>query len=177
MIKDKQLTSYFNVSKILNGSLFSCFIFSGGKRLLSLPTSHPSPQQVAFYAYLTQNIPNLGHHHPIVFNHIHINEGNAYSSVDGEFIAPVPGLYVFSWTLSSPDRKCMESQLMKNQEVFGHLIADACNHDDYAISSGTAVTRLNTGDKVFVRTGSVHSPTLYGSGSLSTSSFTGFLLH
>lgn len=171
------MSSYFNVSTFLNGSLFSCFTFSGGKRLLSLPTAHPSPQQVAFYAYLTQNIPNLGHHHPIVFNHIHINEGNAYSSVDGEFIAPVPGLYVFSWTLSSPDRKCMESQLMKNQEVFGHLIADACNHDDYAISSGTAVTRLNTGDKVFVRTGSVHSPTLYGSGSLSTSSFTGFLLH
>ena len=157
-------------------SKFNIFRIFTGDRRLNVVTSPQSANQVAFYTYLSHNLQNLGNHHPIVFDHVHINEGNAYSSVDGELIAPVPGLYVFSWTIASADRTCMETELMKNQEIIGHLISDACNHDDWAYSSGTAVTRLGVGDRVYVRTATTHTHNVFGTG-LGTSSFTGFLLH
>lgn len=96
----------------------------------------------------------------------------------GEFVAPISGLYVFAWTISSGEHTCLKYEVVKNSECLGYYISDAYDHDDWAVSSGTAVTRMNTGDRVWIRVsdwlGCSHI--IYGTG-LGTSSFAGYLLH
>uniref|UniRef100_K1R1D3 Caprin-2 n=1 Tax=Magallana gigas TaxID=29159 RepID=K1R1D3_MAGGI len=147
---------------------------SGGKRIV------PQGQefQVAFHAHLTHNAQNLGIHQAIHFDKVLLNEGNGYSVHAGEFVAPVSGLYVFAWTISSGDRTCMRYDIVKNSVVLAYYISDAAGHDDWAVSSGTAVTRMNSGDRVWIRVSDFLgcSHIVYGTG-YGTSSFAGYLLH
>lgn len=66
---------------------------------------------------------------------------------------------------------------MKNQEVFGYLIVDVCNYDDYVIFLGIVVICFNIGDKVFVWIGFVYLLIFYGSGSFFILLFIGFLFY
>ncbi|XP_052706001.1 complement C1q-like protein 4 [Crassostrea angulata] len=134
--------------------------------------------QIAFHAQLTHNIENLGIHQAILFDNVLLNEGNGYSIYEGEFIAPVSGLYVFAWTISSGDRTCMKYDVVKNSVVLTYHISDAANHIDWAVSSGTVVTRMYTGDRVWIRVSDflTCSHTVYGTG-YGTSLFAGFLLN
>ncbi|XP_062591370.1 complement C1q-like protein 4 [Saccostrea cucullata] len=134
--------------------------------------------QVAFHAHLSQNQNNLGIHQAIHFNTVLLNEGNGYSVHAGEFVAPVPGLYVFSWSIASGDRTCMKYEFVKNSAVLFYSISDSADHSDWAVSSGTAVTRMNSGDRAWIRVSDfiTCSHTVFGTG-FGTSSFTGFLLH
>ncbi|XP_062616824.1 complement C1q-like protein 4 [Saccostrea cucullata] len=134
--------------------------------------------QVAFHAHLSQNQNNLGIHQAIHFDKVLLNEGNGYSVHAGEFVAPVPGLYVFSWSIAAGDRTCMKYEFVQNSSVLFYSISDAHEHDDWAVSSGTAVTRMNSGDRAWIRVSSMLtcSHTVFGAG-FGTSSFSGFLLH
>eukprot|EP00105_Crassostrea_gigas_P034897 XP_019919045.1 PREDICTED: complement C1q-like protein 4 isoform X2 [Crassostrea gigas] len=134
--------------------------------------------QVAFHAHLSNNVQNLGIHQAIHFDKVLLNEGNGYSVHAGEFVAPVSGLYVFAWTILSGDRTCMKYDVVKNSVVLAYYISDAYEHSDWAVSSGTAVTRMNSGDRVWIRVSDmlVCSHIVYGTG-FGTSSFAGYLLH
>uniref|UniRef100_A0A8W8IM86 C1q domain-containing protein n=1 Tax=Magallana gigas TaxID=29159 RepID=A0A8W8IM86_MAGGI len=135
--------------------------------------------QIAFHVHLTRNINNLGVRQAIEFNHVLLNDGNGYSVYTGHFVAPVSGLYVFAWTISSGDGTCMIYDVVKNNEILVHFISDAAQHTDWAVSSGTAVTRMNSGDRVWIRVSDIYIPcshTVYGTG-LGTSSFAGYLLN
>ncbi|XP_061171877.1 heavy metal-binding protein HIP-like [Saccostrea echinata] len=134
--------------------------------------------QVAFHAHLSQNQINLGVHQAIHFDKVLLNEGNGYSVHAGEFVAPISGLYVFAWSIASGDRSCMKYEFVHNSAVLTYSISDAHDHDDWAVSSGTAVTRMNSGDRVWIRVSDMLpcSHTIFGVG-LGTSSFSGFLLH
>uniref|UniRef100_A0A8W8IQ37 C1q domain-containing protein n=1 Tax=Magallana gigas TaxID=29159 RepID=A0A8W8IQ37_MAGGI len=135
--------------------------------------------QIAFHTHLTHNINNLGVHQAIEFDKVLLNEGNGYSVYTGHFVAPVSGLYVFAWTISSGDGTCLIYDVVKNNEILVHFISDAADHNDWAVSSGTAVTRMNSGDRVWIRVSDIHVPcshTVYGTG-FGTSSFAGYLLN
>jgi hypothetical protein len=151
------------------------FRFTAGERRI-VPQGEAS--SVAFHAYLSTDLNNLGVHQAIHFDKVLLNEGDGYSVHAGEFVAPVPGLYVFSWTISSQDRTCMKYEVVKNSVVLSYFISDAHEHDDWAVSSGTAVTRMNANDRVWIRVADmlVCSHFVNGVG-FGTSSFTGFLLH
>lgn len=58
---------------------------------------------IAFSAYMTHNLSNLGNLRILVFDAIFINEGNGYNHYVGVFTAPRTGLYVFTWTIRTYD--------------------------------------------------------------------------
>ena len=133
---------------------------------------------VAFQAHLSHNLQSLGLHQAILFDSVVLNEGGGYSVHSGEFVAPVSGLYVFSWTISAGDRTCTKYDIVKNSAVLMYFISDAYDHDDWDSSSGTVVTRMNSGDRVWLRIADMLtcSHWVFGIG-YGTSSFSGFLLH
>ena len=135
-----------------------------------------SEHHVAFYAHLSKNVDNVGHHQPIVFDTVDYNDGRAYNAVDGEFITKVAGTYMFIWTISARDNTYMETELVVNGVVFGHVIADAAQHTDWGVATGFAITKLSIGDHVWVRSGTIISGHLTGVG-FGTSSFAGFLMY
>ncbi|KAK3084572.1 hypothetical protein FSP39_015644, partial [Pinctada imbricata] len=132
--------------------------------------------RVSFYAHLSKNLAGIGVHHPIVFDTVRYNDGNAYNKVDGEFTANVPGTYFFIWTISARDRTYMETELVVNGVVFGHVIGDAADHDDWGVATGFVIVRLNLNDTVWIRSGPVNNGQLTGTG-YGTTSFGGYLLY
>ncbi|CAC5426834.1 C1QL [Mytilus coruscus] len=143
--------------------------------LLNAPTDTQGSPKIAFYAHLSKNIDNLGNHQPIVFDKVRLNLGNLYKSVDGEFVANVDGTFFFIWTISNSDRTYMQSELVVNGQVFGQIISDAADHTDWAVSTSFAIVSLHPDDRVWIRSGDVHSGHVNGIG-YGTSSFAGFRL-
>nr|XP_034328987.1 complement C1q subcomponent subunit B-like [Crassostrea gigas] len=134
--------------------------------------------QVAFHAQLTHTIGNLGIHQTIRFNSVLLNEGNGYSTRSGVFVAPISGLYVFAWTISDEETHCMKYDVVKNSVVLTYHISDAANHPDWAVSSGTIVTRMNSGDRVWIRVSDFYKCMHYVFGTgYGTSLFVGYLLN
>ncbi|CAC5420686.1 unnamed protein product [Mytilus coruscus] len=78
----------------------------------------------------------------VVFDHIQLNHGNSYSSLDGEFVCTLQGTYAVSWTITCSDNTAIETELVVNGNVKGHIFTDAGNHADYETNSGTAVLDL-----------------------------------
>ena len=145
------------------------------KRLLLDGQSQTDRAQIAFYAHLSKNIDHLGNHQPIVFDQVRINQWNAYKAVDGEFVASLAGTYFFIWTISNSDRTYMQSELVVNGNVFGQIISDAADHTDWAVSTAFTIVSLQVDDRVWIRSGTVHTGHVNGVG-YGTSSFAGFLL-
>ncbi|XP_052083635.1 C1q-related factor-like [Mytilus californianus] len=146
------------------------------KRLLM--TDQPpvsTSNHVAFYTQLTKTL-HLATNQMVVFDHIQLNHGNSYSSLDGEFVCTLQGTYAVSWTITCSDNTAIETELVVNGNVKGHIFTDAGNHADYETNSGTAVLDLKVGDRVWIRVGHVYNGQIVGNG-LGSSTFSGFLVN
>ena len=62
-------------------------------------------QPVAFTAVLVRDV-TFGPHQAVEFNKIFTNVRNAYDSRDGQFTAPIDGLYMISATICSQQLQC-----------------------------------------------------------------------
>ncbi|XP_063404466.1 complement C1q-like protein 4 [Mytilus trossulus] len=143
--------------------------------LLNIPTDTHASLKIAFYAHLSKNIDHMGNHQTIIFDQVRLNVGSLYKSVDGEFVSSVSGTFFFIWTISNSDGTYMQSELVVNGQVFGQIISDAAQHTDWAVSTAFAIVSLQPDDRVWIRSGVVHSGHVSGTG-FGTSSFAGFLL-
>nr|XP_011414239.2 complement C1q-like protein 4 [Crassostrea gigas] len=177
-----KLSELENKVSVLTGKLESCKCSTSEDDSITregraIPEGRQS--QIAFHVRLTHNIVNLGIHQSIEFDKVLLNDGNGYSIYSGHFVAPVSGLYVFAWTISSGDHHCIVYDVVKNNEILVYFISDANDHRDWAVSSGTAVTRMNAGDRVWIRVSNIEiycSHYVFGTG-LGTSSFAGYLIN
>ena len=136
-----------------------------------------TPTRVAFFARLTnQTTPYLDANQDIVFNNVVTNIGNGYHGNHGLFVAPVPGVYVFSTTLvsflASPGQT-KHAKLVKNGQLLARLEQSDVNGWD--TSSLTLVVEMQKGDDVAIQTsGDMHQVTYTGD---NYSMFSGFLLY
>lgn len=111
----------------------------------------------------------------IVLRHTRLNEGGCYNIGTGHFTAPVDGIYIFHATLCiKPDSKFIFVAFMAEEEVVGRF---ASNDKDYnSCHSGSALARLQKGNRVFLRVTVVSSgPTLFDDYK-HMNSFAGFLV-
>nr|XP_022301838.1 uncharacterized protein LOC111109875 [Crassostrea virginica] len=136
-----------------------------------------SSENVAFFAYMSQDLSSPSVAHILVFYITPTNIGNHYNKYSGMFTAPRSGTYVFTWTIYCSVGGYVYEQLMVNAEV---LDSSYCNADGagwHRSISGTAVAQINQGDIVYVRT---HPTSLNKGRILSSSShrssFAGWLL-
>ncbi|XP_062619270.1 complement C1q subcomponent subunit A-like, partial [Saccostrea cucullata] len=114
------------------------------------PTS-TDEEKVAFYGYVSGDELGSGRQHIIDFDVIQINLGNGFHTLSGMFIAPHPGLYVFTWVIQSTWNGIAYTQLMRNSEVAGEIVADSSHTTEFHSATGVVVLQLNQGDEVYVR--------------------------
>ena len=65
------------------------------------PTYPPTNQEepIAFYAYMSAPMSNIGGHHTLIFDVIKTNSGQGLHPTAGVFPAPKSGINVFTWTI------------------------------------------------------------------------------
>ncbi|XP_053381893.1 complement C1q-like protein 4 [Mercenaria mercenaria] len=106
---------------------------------------------VAFQAHLSGDMSHIGLHQKIMFDYVSLNVGNAYHSSHGLFIAPRPGIYIFSGSLLAHVTKEIEMAFMKNGAfIGGGILANAVNTNGYDQGSETVVAQLKAGDEVWI---------------------------
>ncbi|VDI50837.1 Hypothetical predicted protein [Mytilus galloprovincialis] len=108
---------------------------------------------VAFYAQLTIVEKDVGHHHPIVFDRVITNVGNAYNKHTGVFTATQNGIYAITFTLFPDRNSYFGVDIFKNSEMVSQIFTDH-RGQSFCGTTPVSVITLNTGDTVFVRTSS-----------------------
>ncbi|KAK3098885.1 hypothetical protein FSP39_023978 [Pinctada imbricata] len=109
---------------------------------------------IAFFAELghTLDKPNVGS--PVIFDVVHLNDGNAYNNIHGVFTAPVSGLYHFTLELASPNEGSalhkVRVQMMRSWYVVGYVFLDG-DGPYWSKSSATATLHLSRGDDIWVK--------------------------
>ena len=132
---------------------------------------------MAFYAYMSQSEPTIGHHQTFVFDHVVTNVGGNYNRHSGIFTSPSQGVYVFSWTLYCKNGGFFYSEVVVNSDPVGAIFCSAEGATNMRHVTGVVVVEINQGDIVYIRShptilieGSVYSS------SIIRSSFTGWKL-
>ena len=73
---------------------------------------------VAFHASQSRELSHLLERHLVVFDSVQTNVGGAYSTETGKFVAPVPGVYVFSTSLLGHSQNGCRAGIVRN----GHVV-------------------------------------------------------
>ena len=104
---------------------------------------------IAFHATLDNSL--LIHQDSIiVYRQEHLDTANAYDETLGLFIAPVDGIYVFTWTVSISPHSWATASLMINGNKSGETLADSEEIGDYHTSTGLIVSSVKKNDRVHV---------------------------
>ncbi|KAH3741722.1 hypothetical protein DPMN_048447 [Dreissena polymorpha] len=117
---------------------------------------------------------NLTQGQPIIFETVSTNVGGAYHNNHGLFIAPVPGLNMFSASVLSDydPHKHIETSLVVNGMTKARTHSYSAEHMRDQ-GSATMVVELNAGDEVWVKLEYPNDDSLFGN---SWTSFTGALI-
>ncbi|XP_052076983.1 complement C1q tumor necrosis factor-related protein 3-like [Mytilus californianus] len=139
---------------------------SVNSRRLLLPNSDTT-QTVAFSAYLSKSFDGstFGTLREIVYDKLESNIGHAYNNYTGTFVAPISGVYAFTWSIyvaGKPDGSGNQGEiaieLVVNAKVVGltHADTESVNDDDSA--TGFVIKSLSAGDSVLMRSSNVFRP-------------------
>ena len=72
---------------------------------------------VAFSAYLARDLDNLGLDQTVIFENVTLNEGNAYNPLVGTFHVLRAGLYFFTVTLQSFQKRRQWFTLVADRQM------------------------------------------------------------
>ncbi|CAC5375370.1 unnamed protein product [Mytilus coruscus] len=139
---------------------------SDNSRRLLLPNSDTT-QTVAFSAYLSKSFDGstFGTLREIVYDKLESNIGHAYNNYTGTFVAPISGVYAFTWSIyveGSPDGSGNQGEiaieLVVNAKVVGITHADTESIHDDDSATGFVIKSLSAGDSVLMRSSNVFRP-------------------
>ena len=120
--------------------------------------------------------PTVGRH--IVYNSVHLNDGNGYHNAHGTFIAPVGGLYEFSTgcTAQLGKHTTTHINIMRSGSPIGYLFFDWLETGYPWIKEAESVlVHLSAGDEVWVEVTSASGNVSIAAGSMHTY-FSGYLI-
>lgn len=123
---------------------------------------------VAFFATLNIHSMNTSPNQDIIFENVVTNIGNAYHEAHGIFVAPKPGVYVFSTSILTQGQHA-HVKIVKNGQMLARL-----DPDDWEQTSQMVVVQLKTGDDIAVKNDDIAGINFHGE---QYSSFSGFLLY
>lgn len=141
--------------KYYNANILVCCIISDYKNFSSPKQVRESrlrraenENPVAFLAAVSAHTEHVGAKQNIAFDKVVTNVGNAYNPHGGIFIAPVPGIYVFSATLFAYSNTVAHFEVVKNGALVTRMYHPNTSTHDTA--SMTVVLELEAGDDVSV---------------------------
>ena len=103
-----------------------------------------------------------------------INNGNHYHPTDGIFIAPISGVYMFSWSTLTFDSKSLFTELRVEKKVKG-AVASYAGSGFYTPVSTSLLCHVKKEEHVWVQTSHAYNTNYIYEWNDSTS-FMGFLL-
>ena len=113
----------------------------------------------------------------LVFERVVINIGGHYNSIDGIFVAPKTGIYLFAWTICTTGANYVMTELM----VDNKMISRAGEYESgghYDCGSMTAVCRMEKDKHAWIRTTGYGSKNLFYTDSNGPqSSYMGIIVH
>lgn len=127
---------------------------------------------IGFTATITKAITYFNPSTCIVYDCIVTNIGNAYNHQSGMFTAPVHGIYNFFVKTMVEGDHTLNLDIVVNGarivsvETYGH-------YGRYGSGSASAVTVLNPGDQVFIKSRTSHASHLWGN---NWNTFSGYLV-
>lgn len=139
----KKDTSEFLKSKILNTGEIKT------SKIEHLCTTGITSQPVAFYAYITNNLPNPSDGQAIIFGQVQTNVGGGYNGYSGVFTAPSDGIYIFTWTIYSAGQGQTKFHIFVNNNVLGYTFSDTSGTGDY--DSASMVVQLKANDTMYIK--------------------------
>jgi hypothetical protein len=114
----------------------------------------------------------------LVFERVVINIGGHYNNIDGIFVAPKTGIYLFAWTVCTNGANYAYTELMVNNTMISRAGEYEGSGNNYDCGSMTAVCRMDKDKHAWIRT------TAYGSKNYfytykegPQSSFMGIIVH
>ncbi|XP_071179996.1 heavy metal-binding protein HIP-like [Mytilus edulis] len=131
---------------------------------------------VMFYAVIrnkafTYNVDTI-----IVFETIIVNDGSHYNNLDGVFVAPQKGTYLFAWTVTGSGSNFIMTELVvENNIIIG--TGERSNNGGHPSGAMTSLCKMEKGDHAWIRTtGSNAGHYLYSSDNYPQSGFLGHLV-
>ena len=113
----------------------------------------------------------------LVFERVVINIGGHYNNIDGIFVAPKRGIYLFSWTVCTTGAHYVLTELMVDNTMISRAGENkASGH--YDCGSMTAVCRMDKDKHAWIRTTAAGSKNyFYTAKEGPQSSFMGIIVH
>ena len=113
----------------------------------------------------------------LVFERVGMNIGGHYNNVDGIFVAPRKGIYLFAWTVCTHAVNYVMTELM----LYNTMISRAGEYEasgSYDCGSMTAVCRMDKDKHAWIRTTEYGSKNFfYTNKEGPQSSFMGIIMH
>lgn len=128
-----------------------------------------------FYARLSSSI-YLNTYSIVKFNDVVINVGNYYNSGDGIFVAPVTGVYQFSWMTLTDSGDYVYTELRVDNVVIDKLTISLGSAAGTIPATRVTVCKVEKGDHVWIQTTGTGSNNYFLVSSSAHSSFMGLLL-
>ena len=106
--------------------------------------------KVAFCVRLGDLLRNVGIGDVIKFESVQLNEGSGYDPTTGQFTAPAPGVYQFSFghTFNPPSQTW--ARLMAKGKTVNSAAADSIESSLDIQGGNVGIVRLNTGEKAWI---------------------------
>ena len=80
-----------------------------------------------------------------------INNGNDYHPTDGVFVAPISGVYMFSWNTLTFNNRSLFTELRVENNVKG-VVASNAGSSLYTPGSASLLCHVKKGEQVWVQT-------------------------
>lgn len=130
---------------------------------------------VLFFVRLSTSI-TLNSNSIVKFDDAVINEGNHFNTGDGVFVAPVSGIYQFTWTTITYTSKVIETELRIDNVVKERSYISA-GSGGYIPATKVALCSVRKGDHVWIQTTGNNADNYFARPNFVASSFTGMLIH
>jgi hypothetical protein len=113
----------------------------------------------------------------LVFEKVVMNIGGHYNNIDGIFIAPKTGIYLFAWTVCTINTNYVMTELMVDNTMISRA-GENEKSGHYDCGSMTAVCRMDKDKHAWIRTTAYGSKNyFYTAKEGSQSSFMGIIVH
>lgn len=144
--------------------------------LNNLPKKMQNEKRPLFYVELsvstTLNINSI-----VKFDTQFIDEGHNFNTGDGIFIAPISGVYFFSWTIQTYTSKNVQSELRVDNIVKGKQLMNLGSGAGHFGTTRNVLCTVNKGDHVWIQTSYYTENYLYVPHTDVRSSFMGLFIH
>ena len=87
----------------------------------------------------------------LVFERVVMNIGGHYNNIDGIFVAPKTGIYLFAWTVCTYGKNYVMTELMVDNTMISRA-GEYENSGHYDCGSMTAVCRMDKDKHAWIRT-------------------------